>query len=92
MDGISDLVRMAAENDAWSRVCGEFERLTLQSLSEPQCAALAACIRIWGEELATLRRGQGSDGIKHGRKVREEETARIVADLVRQSRRGNITP
>ena len=66
------------KHDAWGRMCKAFEALTLQSVNEEQCRPLVSLIRLWGEELAVLRREQGDDGIEWGRNVREDEAFKLA--------------
>ena len=60
----NDFPQMTTEHEAWKKMCEAFELLALQSVNEKQCQPLVSLIRLWGEELAILRRDQGDDGIK----------------------------
>lgn len=75
---IDALAQMGMEHNAWLRMCDSFRVLTGDSVNDEKYRPLMSLVRMWGEELAVLRREQGDDGVTFGRDIRKREAAELA--------------
>ncbi len=75
---IDAIAERQMEQAAWHRVCHAMEILTRESINHQKYRPLISLMRIWGEELAGLRRAQGKKGIEWGHNVCREEATELA--------------
>lgn len=63
------------EYEAWHQLCDELKPF-VGDINAPKCSRLVAAIRVWGEELAILRRSQ-VNGPLYSAEVKAEEAKRL---------------